>query len=102
VTCIPTARQRVAKHIPTEANALNNRTYIVRQRRDKQALSTVQDVFRGAVQSGYKKIEFRSGVEMRVQLWSENRRPTEAEKSPSLRFVARKRLVKTLQRNSQY
>jgi hypothetical protein len=35
-----------------------------------------------------------------VQLWSVNQRATEAEESPLLRFVARTRLVKTLQRNS--
>jgi hypothetical protein len=36
--------------------------------------------------------------EMRVQLWSVNQRATEAEESPWLRFVARKRLVKTRRR----
>jgi hypothetical protein len=39
--------------------------------------------------------EFSSEVELGVQLWSVNQRRTEAEESPSLRFVARKRLVKT-------
>jgi hypothetical protein len=54
------ARQRVAKHIPAEADARNNRS-IARQRRGKQALSTIHAVFSlGFVQSGYKKIEFRS------------------------------------------
>jgi hypothetical protein len=42
---MPVARQRVAKHIPAEENARNNRTSIARQRRGKQALSTIQDVF---------------------------------------------------------
>jgi hypothetical protein len=37
---------------------------------------------------------------MRVQLWNVNKRATEAEESPLLRFVTRKRLVKTLERNS--
>jgi hypothetical protein len=37
---------------------------------------------------------------LRVQLWSVNQRATEAEESPLLRFVTKKRLVKTLQRNS--
>jgi hypothetical protein len=45
VRAIPIARQRVAKHIPAEANMRNNRS-IARQRRDKQALSTIQAVFR--------------------------------------------------------
>jgi hypothetical protein len=43
---MPIDRQRVAKHIPAEANARNNNTYIARQRRDKQALSKIQAVFR--------------------------------------------------------
>jgi hypothetical protein len=38
--------------------------------------------------------------QLRVLLWSVNQRATEAEESPLLRFVTRKRLVKTLQRNS--
>jgi hypothetical protein len=36
----------------------------------------------------------------RIQLWCVNQRTTEAEESPSLRFVTRKRLVKTLHMNS--
>jgi hypothetical protein len=43
-----------------------------------------------------------SAVELRVQLWSVNRRTAEAEESPSLRSVTRKRLMKTLQRNSHF
>jgi hypothetical protein len=39
-------------------------------------------------------------VQLRVQLWSVNQQATEAEESPLLRSVTRKRLVKTLQRNS--
>jgi hypothetical protein len=39
-------------------------------------------------------------VKLRIQLWSVNQRTTEAEESPLLRFFTRKRLVKTLQRNS--
>jgi hypothetical protein len=35
-------------------------------------------------------------VELRVQLWSVNQGTTEAEESLTLRFVSRKRLVKTL------
>jgi hypothetical protein len=42
---MPIPRQGVAKHIPAEENAPNNWAFIARQRRGKQALSTVQDVF---------------------------------------------------------
>jgi hypothetical protein len=51
---MPIARQRVAEHILAEANARDSRS-IARQRRGKQALSTIQAVFSvGSVQSGYK------------------------------------------------
>jgi hypothetical protein len=43
---MPIARKRVAKHIPTESNARNSRTYIARQRSGKQALSIKHGVFR--------------------------------------------------------
>jgi hypothetical protein len=46
VRTMPTARQRVAKHIPAEANAQNNR-FNARQRCGKQALSRIQAVFHG-------------------------------------------------------
>jgi hypothetical protein len=46
VRAMPIARQRVAKHIPAEANARNNTRSIARQRHGKQALSTIQAVFR--------------------------------------------------------
>jgi hypothetical protein len=39
-------------------------------------------------------------VQLRVQFWSVNQQATEAEESPLLRFVTRKRILKTLQRNS--
>jgi hypothetical protein len=39
-------------------------------------------------------------AELRVELRSVNQRATEAEESPLVRFVIRKRLVKTRQRNS--
>jgi hypothetical protein len=42
---MPIARQQVAKHIPAEANARNNKTPIARQRRGKQALTTIRAVF---------------------------------------------------------
>jgi hypothetical protein len=52
---MPIARQRVDKHIPAEAKARNSRTYITRQLRGKQALSTIHAVFSvGSAQSGYK------------------------------------------------
>jgi hypothetical protein len=58
---MPIARQRVAKHIPADANARNNRTSIAKELRCNQALSTIQAVFSvGSVQSGYKRVEFRS------------------------------------------
>jgi hypothetical protein len=58
---MPIARQRVAKQIPAEANARNNRTSVARKRRGRQALSTIQAVFSvGSVQSSYKRVEFRS------------------------------------------
>jgi hypothetical protein len=41
-------------------------------------------------------------VHFRVQGWSVSRRATEADESPLLRTVARKRLVKILQRNSHF
>jgi hypothetical protein len=57
---MPIARRRLAKHIPAEANAQNNRRAIARQRRGKEALSTIQAVFSvGSVQSGYERVEFR-------------------------------------------
>jgi hypothetical protein len=45
VTCIPSARQRLGKHILARSNARDNRTYIARQRRGKHASSTIQTVF---------------------------------------------------------
>jgi hypothetical protein len=91
-------RQRVAKHIPAEANVRNNRASIASQRRDKHALWTIHAVFSvGFVNSGYKGVEFWSWqlFQLSVQLWSVNQRTTEAEESRPLRFVMRKRLVKT-------
>jgi hypothetical protein len=41
-----------------------------------------------------------STKQLRVQVWSVNQRATEAEESPSLRFVTRKRLAKIRQRNA--
>lgn len=41
VRAMPMARQRVAKHIPAEANERNNWTSVARQRRGIQALSTI-------------------------------------------------------------
>jgi hypothetical protein len=54
------ARQRLVKHIPTGAKALNNNTSIVRQRISKHASLTIKVVFSAwSVQSGCKE-EFRS------------------------------------------
>jgi hypothetical protein len=45
VTCIPTARQRLGKHIPAEAKASNNRTSIARQQISKHASLIIVAVF---------------------------------------------------------
>jgi hypothetical protein len=53
---MPIARQRVAKHIPSEANARSNRISIARQQRGKQAFSTIEDVFSvGSVQMAIRE-----------------------------------------------
>jgi hypothetical protein len=50
---MPISRQRVAEHIPAETNTRNSGRSIARQRRSKQALSTIQAVFSvGSEQSG--------------------------------------------------
>jgi hypothetical protein len=50
---MPIARQRLAKHILAEANALNNMRPTARQRRGKQALPKIQTVVSvGSLQSG--------------------------------------------------
>jgi hypothetical protein len=57
VTCIPTARQRLGKHIPVQANSLNNRTSVARQRIRKRATLTIEAVFSlGSVRSAYKEV----------------------------------------------
>jgi hypothetical protein len=57
LTYRPIARQRLGKDIPAEANALNNRTYIARQRITKHASLTIEAVFSTcSVQSGYKEV----------------------------------------------
>jgi hypothetical protein len=63
VTCIPVARQRLGKHIPTETNARNNRTYTARERISKHASLTIEAVLSAwSLQSGYKEVF--SSVEM--------------------------------------
>jgi hypothetical protein len=48
VTCILFATQRLCKQIPTQANGLNNKTSIARQRGCKHASLTIEDgIFRG-------------------------------------------------------
>jgi hypothetical protein len=57
VTYRPIARQRLGKHIPTGASALNNRTSVARQEISKQASLTIEAVFSAwSVQSGYKEV----------------------------------------------
>jgi hypothetical protein len=59
---MPIARQWVAKYIPVEASVQNNRRSIVRQRRGKQALSTIQSVFSvGSVQSDIRESSSEAG-----------------------------------------
>jgi hypothetical protein len=56
VTYRPIARQRLGKHIPAQAYAHDNRTYIARQRRGIHVSSTIQTVFSvGSVPKGYKR-----------------------------------------------
>jgi hypothetical protein len=74
---MPIASQRVAKQIPTKANAWSNRGSIARLRRCKEALSTIQLVFSvGSVQSGYKRVKFPSS-----KLWKN-------ENEASFRYVS--------------
>jgi hypothetical protein len=57
LTCILIARQRLAKHIPAEANERNNMTSTVRQRCRKHASSTIGAVFSvRPVQNSYKEV----------------------------------------------
>jgi hypothetical protein len=64
VTCILIARQRLAKQIPAEANARNNRTSTARQRRGKHASSTKEAVFPvGSVPRGYKRTQSEDATE---------------------------------------
>jgi hypothetical protein len=61
----------LAKHIPAEANARNNRTYIARQRRNKHASSTIQTVFSvGSVPRGYKRAQSEDAKEYRTVIES--------------------------------
>jgi hypothetical protein len=71
------------------------------QQRGKHASSTIKRLcfLRGPCQGVILKT-VGATVQWRVQLWSVKQRATEAEESPLLRFVTRKRLVKTLQSNS--
>jgi hypothetical protein len=56
VTRIPTARQRLRKPIPAEANARNNRMSIVRQRISKHTSLSTEAVFSTwSMQSDYKE-----------------------------------------------
>jgi hypothetical protein len=45
VTSIPIATQRFGRHIPTQANARNNRTSIVRQQISKHTSLTIEAAF---------------------------------------------------------
>jgi hypothetical protein len=57
VTCIHIARQRLGKHIPTQAYARNDRTSVLRQRISKHTSLKIEAMFSvGSVQSGYKEM----------------------------------------------
>jgi hypothetical protein len=57
VTYRSIARQQLCKHIPTETNARNNRTSIVRQRTSKHASLTIEAVFSTwSMQNGYERV----------------------------------------------
>jgi hypothetical protein len=61
VTCTPTARQRLGKYIPAQANARNNRSSSARQRISKHASLTIVSVFSAwSLQSGYKEVFSRT------------------------------------------
>jgi hypothetical protein len=54
VTCTTIARQRVRKHVPAKANALNNRTSTARQRSCNHASLTIENsVSVGSLQKSY-------------------------------------------------
>jgi hypothetical protein len=55
----------------------------------------------GPVPRIYLEDNRRYRSQLKVQLWNFNQRATEAEESPLLRFVTRRRVVKTRQRISQ-
>jgi hypothetical protein len=53
----PIARQRLGKHIPAQAYARNNRTYIARQRTSQHASLTIEAVFSvGSMELDYKEV----------------------------------------------
>jgi hypothetical protein len=72
VTRISIARQRLGKHIPSQANSRKNMTSIASQRLGKHASLTIKAVFSvESMQSGYKEIfgqENSSRVERDVSL----------------------------------
>jgi hypothetical protein len=70
------------------------------QRRGRNDSSTIEVVFSAwSVPTNYLEDNWRYR-QLRIQLWNVNQWATEAEETPLLRFVTRKRLVKTLQRHS--
>jgi hypothetical protein len=57
VTCLPTARQRIGKHIPARENAHKNRMSTARQRISKHTPLIIEVVFSvGSVQSGHTEV----------------------------------------------
>jgi hypothetical protein len=61
--------------------------------------SVASGVLWGSAPGLYDSTEFSSAsaIRLKVQLWSVNQRKMEAEESQLLRFVARKRLLKTVE-----
>jgi hypothetical protein len=70
VTYRPFAKQRLCKHIPTEAYARSNRTSIARQRISKQAFSTMQKLcFLCGPCQDIIKVQKRSFEWIDVEFW---------------------------------
>jgi hypothetical protein len=65
---VPTAKQRLAKHIPAQADTRNNTTSIARQQINKNISLTIEAVFSAwSVQSDYEN-EFGSIREVKSRV----------------------------------
>jgi hypothetical protein len=115
VTCSPVSRQR-PKYAHATMEPVSQQMFSMwsayvhcwvegprRRILDKRKRFSVGSVPRNckrAQSEVYRVQRSTTQLRVRVQLWSVNQRPTEAEESPSVIFVTRKRLVKTLQMNN--